>query len=97
MAQVNDPLLVISSLGGPFTDGGITVTISIVRLPDTRWSLEIVTADGTSITWDDGFSSRCCGRRASGHHEGMMARRHRDTPVFTGADDGPPARVEGSM
>jgi hypothetical protein len=57
MAQVNDPLLVISSLGGPFTDGGITVTISIVRLPDTRWSLEIVTADGTSITWDDEFAT----------------------------------------
>ena len=45
-----DPLLVISSLGGPFTENGITVTVSIVRLADTPWSLEVITADGTSVT-----------------------------------------------
>ena len=52
MAQ-HDPLVVISSLGGPFTEGGTTVTVSIVRLQDTPWSLEVIAADGTSTTWEE--------------------------------------------
>lgn len=59
-----DPLLVISSLGGPFTEEGITVTVSIVRLQGTLWSLEVITEDGTSITWDDEFSTDAQAKQA---------------------------------
>ena len=53
----HDPLVVISSLGGPFTEGGTTVTVSIVRLQDTPWSLEVIAADSTSTTWDELFAT----------------------------------------
>jgi hypothetical protein len=53
-----DPNLVPSSLSGTFTKNGVTVEVSIIRLenkPD--WTLEVINSSGTSIVWDDQFSS----------------------------------------
>jgi hypothetical protein len=40
------------------TKDGVTVKVSIVRLEhESQWSLEVVNDAGTSIVWDDLFSS----------------------------------------
>jgi hypothetical protein len=56
--EQRDPNLVHSSLSGTVTKDGVTVEVSIVRLeivPD--WTLEVVNSAGTSIVWDELFSS----------------------------------------
>ena len=53
-----EPNLVHSSFSGPVTKDGVTVEVSIVRLEnEPSWSLEVVNSSGTSIVWDDLFSS----------------------------------------
>ena len=53
-----EPNLVHSGLSRMVTKDGVTVEVSIVRLEnETKWSLEVVNSSGTSIVWDDLFSS----------------------------------------
>ena len=53
-----DPNLVISGLSGVVTQDGITVEICICRLEHEKpWTLEVVNAAGTSVVWDEPFSS----------------------------------------
>jgi hypothetical protein len=52
-----DPTIIISSLSGPFTEGDVTVDIQIYRLEDTKWSLEVIDSEGTSVVWDDRFDT----------------------------------------
>jgi hypothetical protein len=53
-----EPNLVHSSLSRAVTKDGVTVKVSIVRLEhESQWSLEVVNDAGTSIVWDDLFSS----------------------------------------
>jgi hypothetical protein len=57
MAQ-RDPNLIHSSLSGMFSKDGVTVEVSIIRLEnEPKWTLEVVNPSGTSIVWDDQFSS----------------------------------------
>ena len=52
-----DPKIIASPLGGPFSEGGLTVDVQIYRLEDTKWSLEVVDSEGTSILlWDDNLT-----------------------------------------
>ncbi|PKU22950.1 hypothetical protein [Telmatospirillum siberiense] len=56
--QEREPNLVTSGLSGPVTKDGVTVDVHIVRLEnETDWSLEVVNEAGTSIVWDNLFSS----------------------------------------
>jgi uncharacterized protein len=52
-----DPTIITSPLSGYFSEGGITVNVQIYRLEDTKWSLEVIDSDGTSIVWDDLFDT----------------------------------------
>jgi len=53
-----EPNLVRSRLSRAVTKDGVTVKVSIVRLEhESRWSLEVINDAGTSIVWDDLFSS----------------------------------------
>lgn len=52
-----EPKLIESKLSGNITKDGITVELCIYRLENTDWSLEVVNSNGTSIVWDDLFSS----------------------------------------
>ena len=52
------PNIVTSGLSGHVTQDGITVELCIYRLEEEPgWSLEVVNTAGTSIVWDDVFSS----------------------------------------
>jgi hypothetical protein len=54
----SDPNLVTSSLSGVVSQDGVKVDICIVRLEHEKlWTLEVVNAAGTSIVWDEQFSS----------------------------------------
>ena len=53
-----DPNLVRSGLSGLVTKDRVTVEVEIYRLEDEPgWSLEVVNDKGTSIVWNDLFSS----------------------------------------
>jgi uncharacterized protein len=52
-----DPEIVVSRHSGKFSRDGITVEVCIYRLEDTKWTLEVVDENGTSIVWDDEFDS----------------------------------------
>jgi hypothetical protein len=53
-----EPNLVHSDLSRTVEKDGVTVEVSIVRLEhESNWSLEVVNAAGTSIVWEDLFSS----------------------------------------
>ena len=53
-----DPNLVTSGLSGVVTQDGIKVEICIYRLEHEKpWTLEVVNAAGTSVVWDEQFSS----------------------------------------
>ena len=54
---MSDPKLIDSRHNGKFTRGGITVEVSIYRLEDTKWTLEVVDENGTSIVWDGEFDT----------------------------------------
>jgi uncharacterized protein len=51
--------LVFSGLSRMFTQGGITVDLKIYRRRNRprEWRLEVVNSSGTSIIWDDTFTS----------------------------------------
>jgi uncharacterized protein len=52
------PNIVTSGLTRRVTQDGITVELCIYRLEEeSAWTLEVVNAAGTSIVWDDLFSS----------------------------------------
>jgi hypothetical protein len=56
--EEREPKLVRSGLSRHVTRDGITVELCIYRLEEkAEWSLEVVNAAGTSIVWDDTFSS----------------------------------------
>ena len=58
LMEEREPNLVASGLSRTVTRDGITVKLCIYRLEtDTKWSLEVVNSVGTSIVWDDLFSS----------------------------------------
>jgi uncharacterized protein len=53
-----DPNIVTSGLSGVVTQDGIKVEICIYRLEHEKtWTLEVVNAVGTSVVWDEQFSS----------------------------------------
>ena len=53
-----DPNLVTSGLSGVVTQDGIKVEICIYRLEHEKpWTLGVVNAAGTSVVWDEQFSS----------------------------------------
>ena len=52
-----DPELISSRHNGYFTRDGVTVELCIYRLADTKWTLEVVDADGTSTVWDGEFET----------------------------------------
>lgn len=54
---MNDPNIIVSPLSGEFDAAGRTVRIEIYRLEDSRWTLEVVDAAGTSIVWDGQFDT----------------------------------------
>ena len=54
---MTDPTIIISPLSGPYSEGGLTVDVQIYRLEDSKWSLEFIDGDGTSIVWDDPFDT----------------------------------------
>lgn len=53
-----DPNLVTSGLSGVVTQDDVKVEVCIVRLEHEKlWTLEVVNAAGTSVVWDEQFSS----------------------------------------
>lgn len=53
-----EPNLITSGLSRRVTRDGMTVDLQIYRLEtDTEWSLEVVNSAGTSVVWNDRFSS----------------------------------------
>ncbi len=52
-----DPKLINSNHNGKFTRDGTTVDVCIYRLETSKWTLEIVDKDGTSIVWDGEFET----------------------------------------
>jgi hypothetical protein len=57
MSQQDDPKIIESRHSGSFTKDGVTVEVCIYRLADTKWSLEVVDAEGTSYVWDEEFDT----------------------------------------
>ena len=56
--EEREPNLVTSGLSQHVTRDGITVELCIYRLETkTEWVLEVVNSAGTSIVWDNKFSS----------------------------------------
>jgi hypothetical protein len=56
--EKREPNLVRSGLSRHLTRDGITVELCIYRLEtEPTWSLEVVNSAGTSIVWDDSFST----------------------------------------
>ncbi|MEZ5996122.1 MAG: hypothetical protein R3C25_10225 [Hyphomonadaceae bacterium] len=52
------PNIVTSGLSRHVTKDGVTVELCIYRLEEEPgWTLEVVNSAGTSIVWDDTFSS----------------------------------------
>ena len=54
---MRDPKPINSRHSGTFTKDGVSVQLYIYRLANTRWSLEVVDAEGTSTVWDDRFET----------------------------------------
>ncbi len=54
---IKDPVVIDSPLSREFTRDGITVEVRIYRLEDSKWTLEVVDATGTSHVWDDEFET----------------------------------------
>ena len=52
-----DPEVIDSKHNGFITRDGVTIELCIYRLEDTKWTLEVVDADGTSTVWDDEFDT----------------------------------------
>ena len=57
MAIERDPNIVDSSMSRKIVEDGITFDVQIYKIEGTKeWSLDVVTADGTSVVWDDLFT-----------------------------------------
>ena len=52
-----DPKLIDSKHNGLFTKDGITVEVCIYRLEDSKWTLEVVDENNTSIVWQGEFDT----------------------------------------
>jgi hypothetical protein len=52
-----DPEIITSRHSGYVTKDDVTVELCIYRLEDTKWTLEVVDAEGTSTVWDDEFET----------------------------------------
>jgi len=52
-----DPILISSRHNGYFTRDDVRVEVCIYRLANTKWTLEVVDADGTSTVWDGEFET----------------------------------------
>jgi hypothetical protein len=52
-----DPEIITSRHSGYVTKDDVTVELCIYRLVDTKWTLEVVDAEGTSTVWDDEFET----------------------------------------
>lgn len=52
-----DPPIIFSRHSGYVTKDGVTVELCIYRLEHTKWTLEVVDAEGTSTVWDDEFET----------------------------------------
>ena len=78
-----DPKIINSPLSGSFTEAGITVDVQIYRLEDTKWSLEVIDSEGTSIVWDHLFDTDEAARaefERSVAEEGLIAITARLSP-----------------
>jgi hypothetical protein len=53
----NDPKIIESTHSGVVTREGVTIKLCIYRLERTKWTLEVVDAQGTSTVWDDEFET----------------------------------------
>jgi hypothetical protein len=49
--------IITSRHSGHVTKDGVTVKLCIYRLEYTKWTLEVVDAEGTSTVWDDEFET----------------------------------------
>lgn len=79
-----DPKIINSPLSGSFTERGITVDVQIYRLEDTKWSLEVIDCEGTSIVWDDLFDTDEAARvefERSVTEEGLIAITTGESPI----------------
>jgi hypothetical protein len=52
-----DPEIITSRHNGYVTKEDVTVEPCIYRLENTKWTLEVVDAEGTSTVWDDEFET----------------------------------------
>jgi hypothetical protein len=52
-----DPEILTSRHNGYVTKHDVTVELCIYRLENTKWTLEVVDAEGTSTVWDDEFET----------------------------------------
>ena len=51
------PNLIYSDLGGNFSQEGISVELSIMKLEGcSEWTLEVVNGAGKSVLWEQGFA-----------------------------------------
>jgi uncharacterized protein len=53
----NDPKIIDSKHNGHVMRDGVTVELCIYRLENTKWTLEVVDAEGNSTVWDDEFET----------------------------------------
>lgn len=53
----DDPEVIDSKHSGSVTRDGVTVQLCIYRLEHTKWTLEVVDAEGTSFVWDEEFET----------------------------------------
>jgi hypothetical protein len=54
---MDDPKLINSDRSGIFSRDGITVELHIYRLEYSKWTLEVVDEDGTSVVWEQEFDT----------------------------------------
>ncbi len=53
----NDTEIIESPLSQSYTAEGETIEVSIYRLRNSKWTLEVTDAQGTHTVWDDEFNS----------------------------------------
>ena len=53
----DDPKIFDSKYNGYMTRDGVTIELCIYRLEQTKWTLEVVDAAGTSTVWDKEFET----------------------------------------
>jgi uncharacterized protein len=53
----NNPKLIDSRHSGYVTRDDVTIELCIYRLQHSKWTLEVVDAEGTSTVWDEEFET----------------------------------------